>query len=182
MYRLLQGESGGEEMIHSGTAELTDAQIKALPTTPVQIVASPGASKINIPLMTALRITGTTGYTNLGIGVSELWLAWAQGAARASLLIKDNTPAGIANFTAFFNNSSIPWPINQMLMPSARVFDPAAELFLQPDDAIADLNVDASLDLFCQTGVGDLTGGNAANRLRCSVAYITWNLTTGEFE
>jgi hypothetical protein len=181
MYRLLQGESGGEEMLHSGTVLLTDAQIKALPTTPVQIVASPGASKVNIPLMTALRITGTTGYTNIPADFGELWLAWAQGAARAGVMIKDNSAAFLANFTAFFNNVSLPWPINQMLMPSARIFDPAAELFLQPDDA-TELIVDASLDLFCQTGAGDLTGGDAGNRLRCSVAYITWNLTTGEFE
>jgi len=56
---------GGGSLL-SATVELTDAQIKALPTDPIQIVAAPGVNKIIVPISCIVVCDTTAGaYTDL---------------------------------------------------------------------------------------------------------------------
>jgi len=75
-------ESESEEEFMIATVTLTDAQIKTLPSSPVEIIPAPGANKVIIPLGGFLRITGTGGepsaYT-LAEGADDIQLALRLG-------------------------------------------------------------------------------------------------------
>lgn len=61
----LGGSQESESLLQSASVELTDAQIKALPTTGVTIVAAPGSGKIIVPVVATLLFTRTADYTNI---------------------------------------------------------------------------------------------------------------------
>ena len=54
---------------------LTNAQIIALPTTPITVVAAPGANKILIPWTAFLHLTWVADYTNIDAS-SQLQFRW----------------------------------------------------------------------------------------------------------
>src|SRR5688572_11854111 len=64
---MFPGLAGGSEgVLLLSTVELTNAQIKALPTTPVNIVDRPGAGKLIQPLQVIMWLNTAGGaYTNL---------------------------------------------------------------------------------------------------------------------
>src|SRR5690242_19531048 len=57
---------GGSSVVQTATKTLTDAQIKALPTTPIELVAAPGSGKVIWWSMIVLRATIAGSYTNIG--------------------------------------------------------------------------------------------------------------------
>jgi hypothetical protein len=68
----------GYTLLRVASVTLTDAQIKALPTTAIQIVAAPGAGKVIAPLTAIILTEITTEYTNVN---SPSMLVIAEGAA-----------------------------------------------------------------------------------------------------
>jgi hypothetical protein len=74
---------GSAERVLQATVTLTDAQIKALPSTPVEIVAAPGVGRFLVPIGAWLVLDATAGaYTNfnafdgLNPYASSVYLAW----------------------------------------------------------------------------------------------------------
>lgn len=60
------GGGGAEVTIYSRTVTLINAQVKALPTTAVEIVPAPSASQIIAPIAAWLYVDWTADYTNIG--------------------------------------------------------------------------------------------------------------------
>lgn len=144
-----------QTVVFSKTVTLTDAQIKALPTTPFELVANPGAGKTVILLQSVFgRLNDTAGvYTN------------ADNSASSFLLVTQGSDwSGDASLT-FTNLSDFVAGLT------------AGQLIPLPSFNNAGVGINAAIDkgLFVyadNNGLGNLTGGNAANTLIVTVLYV----------
>lgn len=153
--------------IQKVTVTLTNAQIKALPTTPVEIVPAPGAGKAIQLLLarTVIHIAALGGYTNFNTFAVQLFkgtdplidvsvpgtVGFFQGSDETigtyvftPAITTDGSDIHAATYQA---NGSVERNDNQPLM----------------------FVIDNSVD-------GNLTAGNAANTLKITVYYIIIDL------
>jgi len=128
------------------TVVLTDAQIKALPTTPVEIVAAPAAGLMIVPLAFSLVSSfGGGAYTNVDAGAT-MTPQFGSIAASAAVDVSDLTATG-----------------DDVVVP----------LDAKITGTVAGLQATA-LDLACaNAALGNFTGGDAANTLTVTVVYAT---------
>jgi len=137
---------------------LTDAQIKALPTTAITIVPLT-AGKVIVPLAVLLQVNHTAAaYTNISAGIGNYINArigsWPSPRALNDELL---TPAG--KRTVF-----IPIPLHLDATPPTSVSLKGITL---PESGLAGTN----LTLNCVNALGNFTGGNAANSMTVTVYY-----------
>ena len=141
--------------VRSKTVILTDAQIKALPTTAIELVAAPGASKF-IFLQSALIVSNCQAGTyisgdfaggSLGFSVvNSVSFSLLEGDLES--LLTDTSQLG----TVWFQGNHA----------TAKVAAPKA---------MGD-TVNQPLTLVAGNGSGNYTGGNAANTLKVTVLYV----------
>ena len=143
---------------------LTDAQIKALPTTLVEIIAAPGTGKLIVPFYTLIVVDSQAGgYTNVTATTpfpahAALYMVWGPSNANAS---------GYLSAALMLETTSVVF--GELTIPG-NATDPSAQLTGQ---RIGDL-VDAenqNLQLNALNDAGNYTGGNAANKLSIVVYY-----------
>ena len=160
---------GGSSIVHQATVTLTDTQIKALPTTAIQIVAAPGANTAIQFQYGVITLTPSAGaYTNLHAD-NYLNIALGAGLIEASGYVK-----GYPGDTTVFTGAAFP----QAAAQGAGFFERSV---IVNTFTLADVT-NAALSIWWSNSDGNLTGGNAANTLRVSVAYLLLNTSTGEFE
>jgi len=152
---LAQGE--GAPMIIKTTV-LTDAQIKALPTTPVTIVAAV-VGKIIVPFLTVLQLDATAGaYANISAGAGQMFRTVCV-TDKSVRILNTELLSGAAKECVFlaskFQLDAIPPTVPR--------------LYVSPDDPAALTN--QPLLLNSDNALGDFTGGNAANTLTCTTYY-----------
>lgn len=149
MFPGLAGGGAGGGLL-SATVTLTDAQIKALPTTPVQVLAAPGAGKY-YKIFGAQIITDTSAaaYTNVS----------------ASGLI-----------TVQLSDSNQNFSCNNGILEEQDVFygDLAPDTSLNVSPLSNTEN--NAINISSVNSGGDYTGGNAANTLEVVVYYIIVDL------
>lgn len=159
---------------------LTNAQIKALPTTPIDIVPAPGAGKIIWPKNTLLLFNYTAPYTNIN-GVSALYGGMA-GLFNSTVVQNDSSLTAVSG-RGFYDASTGITLLSEFLAPG---FDTAIMLNYPTSDSRGASNWDGPLTYIFGTGSavnqplqlilnnsgsGDLTGGNAANTLMVVTEY-----------
>lgn len=172
-------------LIHQATATLTDAQIKLWPTSEqeITIVAAPGAGKMFLPQFGFMRSHLVADYESIGAGATiaisagGFSLAFLTDNHLSSVLSLLNPTAGPTDRVAAFGPSGAVYASETPASPAPFTGDvvvPAVQSMEDSDDLplIAQMTNDAD----------PLTGGNAANYLRVSVAYFLLNLSTGLFE
>lgn len=161
------GGGGGDSVVLSATVTLTDAQIKALPTTAIEVVAAPGAGKMNYLLSSIWSHDWTADYTNIAAGAS---MYVSSGNADVSVML-DNT-LGI-NVTDLLANGA-----DAIAFAGAK--DRQADVDGVPYAVVATTATNyanQALTLVAANGVsGDFTGGNAANTLKVTVLYSVIDL------
>lgn len=156
--------------LYRATVTLTDAQIKALPTTPITIVAAPGSGLALLPLYGGLFSKTTSGaYTNIdAAGYTEVLVG-------ASALILATVP----NDAAITNGSTT--RLTQLLGSTTPRYAPLVPYMDTEDvdqwgpiphlvDTAAITDLPMTIDI-SNGGSGNLTGGNAANALKVVVFY-----------
>src|SRR6266508_3161660 len=143
---------------------LTDAQIKALPTTSVEIVAAPGAGKAIFPLAAWFRLNWFADYENIASSSLLTVQAGIQFGALFALL--DNVNSDVDVLLA----SGGPAGTNAWLPLASRASGSLSIGIAGFNDAVIE-----NLPLLFQCangGEGPLTGGHANNTLKVTVYYI----------
>jgi hypothetical protein len=158
-------QQGASSLVQTATVTLTDAQIKALPTTPIQLVPGRGASAL-LPISGCFRCAFAGGYTNLN--------------AVASLLVSWNANVGSVNTTfgrVAESNGSILSATTAGFFPFALGTANDGNGFnWPPGDGLATFDGTALVVAADNATSGDFTGGAAANTLTVTVYYTVVNV------
>lgn len=151
------------------TVTLTDAQIKALPTTPITLVAAPGASKVVVLDRVYGYLDSAAGaYTNINAAAYG-YIEYAAGSLASSYLTNDATltPAR-AYFSAVFGAATKNWfplaPYEDTV--ETNEWGNLSSPVLQSQSANSLLRFTVS-----NGGSGNLTGGHSANTLKFVIYY-----------
>jgi hypothetical protein len=140
-----------EQTILSRTTTLTDAQIKALPGTSVEVVPAPGAGMIVVPLVALLFLTRPTTYTNVDAG-SSVNLVWP----------------GVGDATIYITGPSLLGSNPSFCALHGASFDNGGSQYAFAFESV----VNAALQIDAGNGaLGDFTGGGAGNSLKVQVLY-----------
>jgi hypothetical protein len=137
---------------------LTDADIKALPTTPFEIVAAV-AGKIILPLFLVLQVDTSAGaYTNITAGVGQ-FIRGIVGTDMTARALNSGTLGAaaqvLANLPSIQEADATPPTVNRFY---AVLKDPAAL-------------TNVALELKSDNAAGNFTGGNAANTMKVRAYY-----------
>lgn len=153
------------------TVTLTNAQIKALPTTPVVVVPAPGAGKMILPVARAInKPTFAAPYTNQSAPNTQPYavLTWGDEVGYASAWMPDDDDPSLGQFSKLFDAA-----------PQVFVLDSYSDtaatwgLVSQAQSFNAE---NLPVKLFVSNAAGDFTGGHADNVLVVTVVYCVVDL------
>lgn len=164
------GGGGGSLVLALGSATLTDAQIKALPTTPVTLVAAPGAGKVLVPVHAVLALRWTGDYSNIN-AAATLTLGTGNNATMA--VLSESVNSAVTLLLANASNTV------SLMLPEGYVgASTFAPIFSSPGGDLDTSFINQPLGLSATNpAAGNFTGGNAANSLKVSVLYYTLTLS-----
>lgn len=160
------GQRTVNSILRSSTITLTDAQIKALPSTPISILAAPGVGFRNRILGLSLIADIITPYTNIDPVYAD---AQFSGGTFLNGPIDDPaTVPPLAQFTALFGTAGK--RIYDLISPYAETHGTGIAYVqsLCEDDSYIN---NTPTTIFMTNGAGDLTGGNAGNTLKITIYY-----------
>jgi len=154
---------------------IDNTDFKALPTTYITLVPSPGAGKVLVPLWAFVRIETTGAYTNITAGSQAgLTISYGDWETDAFNFSPPNWDGG----TIWFSLQ----PIHQVPDAAAILYPPSGSTPSGYPDHSVLYNVDnKAFKLVAWNDAGDFTGGNAANYAKVGVAYLVLNASTGTF-
>lgn len=167
----------GVGLVKHSSVILTDAQIKALPTTPIEIIPVKPANVAAFPLFINCRIKWVADYTNIAngpvdfciIGFAPSAIALASGPLT---YLEEDTATAKASFLLAPGRTG-----STFFMPTQFLFsapNPTTDFFYGASD-YPDVNIGVgdSLQMKARNGaLGDFTGGNAGNSLKVDVWYV----------
>lgn len=147
---------------------LTDAQIKALPTTPITLATAPGSNRGLVPIRIVLDMDASAGaYTN--VDTDGFLYVESSGGNLMSNYVANSVALSLTYLTDFLGTT----PAVAMLSVFEDTQAPAdgwgnlASAVPRANMTNASLQIEIDND-----GSGDLTGGNAANSLVVTVVFL----------
>jgi hypothetical protein len=167
------GGGGGGGGSSVAVATLTNAQVLALPTTPIQVVAAPGANKLLLFTNAFLRLVWAADYSNIDASVS---LSLNLNTNTAAILSGSNDVGGLLSFGE--NGNAFMWPNARVSGAADLVTGVVGAMVFGVggfDDEPQMVNKPFSLEVN-NSGLGNFTGGDVANELQIYVVYSVLTL------
>lgn len=153
---------------------LSDAQIKALPTTGVQIIPAPGVGRYVLPVLCALRLDNSAGVYTANAAASWVLVQGPTinaGGAYVSNLLPVQSALQAVSGGPFHATLSLPYS-----QPGAGDFEGANINPLNGDLTNTAVGIKDDWG-----GIADYTDGHASNTLRVTSVYYVLDTTTGLF-
>lgn len=166
-------------ILHQATVTLADADIRNLPVSTLNapyghvIIPAAGPDRVLIFVSGSMyaQFAGG-GYGNLPNDFDGLIALESEGAVNVSNIIRSNTFSSPQNSVVSLS------PRSDVVLVS----DGGASILFEPFTGVADkVNTAIVLSLW-NADMTPLTGGDPANTLRVTVAYLVLNLATGLYE
>lgn len=159
--------------LRSATLALSDAQIRALPTTPLTVVPAPAPGQLIAPVYAILRVDTTGGvYTDITVQNSMIYLDWELlGTPAFYLAVNDLTLTQVTDLLTAEMDAFV---------MGARGQISAGGSFAGTFAERVTTNAGTALRLASNNGIA-FGGGHPANSGRLSVMYVVWDSATGAF-
>jgi hypothetical protein len=178
------GGGGGSQAVLSATVPLTNAQIKALPGTDIQLVAAPGASKMILPLYAFLTADFAVAYS--GIDASSeypaLWVAHARLPIFLAEFINDpdSFATPLTSLTDLLTGTNEFGAILWRMLPLAQSYitggAPSNAFVIAGGAGPGPSDLDnAPLKIGADNSI-NFTGGDAANSMKVTVLYTVLDI------
>jgi hypothetical protein len=153
----------GSTLVQQVTMVLTDAQIKALPTTAITLVTAPGLGRVILPLLAYLRLVRAAAYTNVDADDASLYLS--NGAAATGLL---RNSADQTSLTGLLEGSAGTSVVSLIPASAYDMSDVAPVGIVAAESTLANKPLTLVVG---NNAAGVFTGGNAGNSLQITVLY-----------
>jgi hypothetical protein len=164
------GGGGDTSLLHYASLIMSDAQIKALPSTPITFVSALGANKQIIPTLWIIRSQLTAAYTNVSLTLGDTTINVSIGGA---------VPFSYLRHQILQNTS----PETIVAPPQTVAYtDELNDWATRPRILSGYDQVNTPLTVESFNVGGDFTGGHADNEILMSITYMVLDVSTGIFE